>query len=61
MAYALKGDDAKTRATVSDLRRLSPDYTLPTFIRPMSSSPAAYKEHFEKKFLPAWRKAGLPE
>lgn len=61
MAYARKGDDAKARATVAELRRLAPNYTMPTAARPMSSSPAAYKEYFEKKFIPAWRKAGLPE
>jgi len=29
--------------------------------KPMSASPPAYKEWYEKKFLPAGRKAGLPE
>lgn len=57
-AYALKGDDAKARAAVAELRRLDPQYKLE---RPGPSTPAAYKEWFEQKDLPAWRKAGLPE
>ncbi len=61
MAYALKGDDARARATVDDLRRVDPSYGLSKIRRPPSSSPAASKEFFEKKFVPAWRKAGLPE
>lgn len=61
MAYALKGDDAKMRATVDDVRRFAPNYRLPEVFKPQSSSPAAYREHFENKLLPAWRKLGLPE
>lgn len=61
MAYALKGDDAKARATVADLLKINPNFKLTEFRKPMPSSPAAYKEWFEKKYLPAARKAGLPE
>jgi Flp pilus assembly protein TadD len=60
MAYALKGQDAKARAASSEVRRLDPGMR-PTFIKPLSSSPPAYKEFYENKLLPAWRKAGLPE
>jgi TolB-like protein/cytochrome c-type biogenesis protein CcmH/NrfG len=61
MAYALKGDTAKARTTVAELLQINPNFKLMEFRKPMSSSPAAYKEWFEKKYLPAARKAGLPE
>jgi len=60
MAHALKGENTQARAAAAEVRRLDPDLR-PTFIRPFSSSPAAYKEFYENKFVPAWRKAGLPE
>lgn len=63
MAYALKGEDAQARAAAAEARRLDPNTRLSTFNNPVSvsSSPAAYKEFFENKLVPAWRKAGLPE
>jgi TolB-like protein/Tfp pilus assembly protein PilF len=61
MAYALKGDDAKARAAVADLRRVDPHFKFSEYRKPQSSSPAAYKEYFEKKYIPAARRAGLPE
>lgn len=61
MAYTLIEDDAKARAAVADLRRVDPTCNLLQFYSPQSSSPAAYKEFFENKLVPAWRKAGLPE
>ena len=61
MAYAVYGQDSKARAEAADLRRLAPGYKLSTQKQPDSSQPAAYKDYYEKKFVPAWRKAGLPE
>jgi TolB-like protein/predicted Zn-dependent protease len=63
MAFALKGEDARARAAAAEARRLDPNTRLAIFNNPVSvsSSPAAYKEFFEKKVVPAWRKAGLPE
>jgi adenylate cyclase len=61
MAYALKGDDAKARAAAAEVRRLDPNDTLSEQRKDASRSSAAYKEWFESKFVPAWRKAGLPE
>ena len=60
MAYTLKGDSIKAQAAAAELRRTSPTYTLARF-DPDPSRPAAYKQYFEKKLAPAWRKAGLPE
>jgi TolB-like protein/Flp pilus assembly protein TadD len=61
MAYALKGEDAKARAAAAEVRRLDPNSKLLAFYNPNSSSPAAYKKYYDDRFLPAWRKAGLPE
>lgn len=60
MAFALKGEDAQARAAATELRRLDPTTKLSTFDRSILSF-AAYKEWFESKLVPAWRKAGLPE
>ena len=61
MAHALKGDNLKAGAAVADLREADPNFKLTELRKPQSSYPAAYKEWFEKKYLPAARKAGLPE
>jgi TolB-like protein/tetratricopeptide (TPR) repeat protein len=61
MAYTLKGDQTKARAAVADLRRIEPGFKLSQSDRPQSSFPDASREFWDKKFLPAWRKAGLPE
>ena len=61
MAHTLNGDRTKARAAVTDLRRLDPGFKASELEKPQSSSPVAYKEWFEKKYLPAARKAGLPE
>jgi adenylate cyclase len=61
MAYALKGEDAKARAAAADYHRLDPNEPLSAWRKRASSRPAAYKEYFENKLVPAWRKAGLPE
>jgi TolB-like protein/class 3 adenylate cyclase/cytochrome c-type biogenesis protein CcmH/NrfG len=61
MAYAVQGEAVKARAAVSELLRLNPDFNLSETRKPQSSSPVAYREWFEKKYLPAARKAGLPE
>ena len=58
VAYTLKGDEAKARMAAADLRRVEPNYKLES---PEPSSPAAFRKWFETKFLPAWRKAELPE
>jgi adenylate cyclase len=60
MAFANKGEDAKARAAAAEVRRLDPALKLTTFEDQRASS-EAYKLWFENKFVPAWRKAGLPE
>jgi adenylate cyclase len=61
MAYALKGEDSKARAAATQLRRLDPSYKVLQFEEVIPSQPAAFKEWYEKKLVPAVRKAGLPE
>jgi TolB-like protein len=63
MAYALKGDDAKARAVAEEVRRVNPNETLSSARKEneIFHKSAKYKEWFESKFVPAWRKAGLPE
>jgi TolB-like protein/Tfp pilus assembly protein PilF len=61
MAYALKGEEAKARVAVADLHRVNPNFKFSEYRKPQSSSPAAYKEWFEQKYLPAARKAGVSE
>jgi tetratricopeptide (TPR) repeat protein len=61
MAYALKGEDAKTRAAAAEFHRLAPDDTLSKERKDSATEPPAYREYFENKIVPAWRKAGLPE
>jgi len=61
MAYVLKGDNAKAREAAANARRTDPSYKLFEWDTSQPSYPVAYKKFFENKFLPAWRKAGLPE
>jgi adenylate cyclase len=61
MAYALKGDEAKARAATANLRRVDPSFKLLTAEKPDSSQPAAFKDWYEAKLIPASRKAELPE
>jgi len=60
MAFANKGEDARARAAAAEVRRLDPNMKLSTFDDQRASSDV-YKEWFENKLVPAWRKAGLPE
>jgi adenylate cyclase len=61
LAYALKGEDAKAREAAAEFRRLDPSETLSSLRKDWASNPAKYQAIFETRFVPAWRKAGLPE
>lgn len=61
VAYTNKGDDARARAAVADLRRARPNFSLRHFTSGELSTPGAVKDWYESKFLPPARKAGLPE
>ena len=61
MAYARRGDHARTRAAVGDLLRTEPRFSLAKLDAPTPGSPEAYRVMWETKVLPAGRLAGLPE
>jgi adenylate cyclase len=61
MAYERKGDHSRARAAANDLIRANPNFKLTEFRTLGSSNPAAYKEWYEKQYLPLGRKVGLPE
>jgi len=61
ITYAAKGDDAKARAEVAELRRIAPEFRISEFGKRNASGPPAYKEFWDKKLLPAARRAGVPE
>ena len=62
MAYARKGDHARSQAAVAALMRTDPNFTLSQFEpRRIEDFPPAYREFWKTKLLPAWRLAGLPE
>ena len=62
LAYALKGEDAKAREAVTNLRQLDPEVKISThYDKPRPGDSAAYREFWETKEVPALRKAGLPE
>ena len=60
IAFANKGEDARARASAVEVCRLDPNMKLSTFDDQRASSDV-YKEWFENKLVPAWRKAALPE
>jgi len=62
LAYTLKGEDAKARDAVANLLQLDPEVKVSVhYDKPRPGDSAAYREFWEKKEVPALRKAGLPE
>jgi TolB-like protein/Flp pilus assembly protein TadD len=64
VAYTAKGETEKAALAVAEVKKLNPNANLATntfVFKPMSASPQSYKDWFEKKYLPLYRKAGLPE
>ncbi len=62
MAYARKGDRARSRTAAADLFRVDPKYKLSSFeMRKIEGFPPAYQAWWKAKLLPAWRLARLPE
>ena len=62
-AYAQKGDDAAARLTTDSLLRVAPNFKISddAFDASGPFSPEAYRELYQQVFLPAARKAGIPE
>jgi TolB-like protein/class 3 adenylate cyclase/tetratricopeptide (TPR) repeat protein len=64
VAYTAKGETEKAALAVAEVKKWNPNANLSTntfVFKPMSASPQSYKDWFEKKYLPLYRKAGLPE
>ena len=62
LAYAKKGDLVKAKATAAELFRIAPNFRLSNGgFHPLPSSPEAYKKLYAEVYLPAAKKAGLPE
>ncbi len=61
MAYARKGNHARSRAAIAALLRVDPNFSLSKLDAPRAGYPADYREFWETKLLPAGRLAGLPE
>jgi len=64
VAYTAKGETEKAALAVAEVKKLNPNANLATntfVFKPMSASPQSYKDWYEKKYLPLYRKAGLPE
>jgi TolB-like protein/tetratricopeptide (TPR) repeat protein len=64
VAYTAKGETDKAALAVAEVKKLNPNANLATntfVFKPMSASPQSYKDWYEKKYLPLYRKAGLPE
>jgi adenylate cyclase len=59
MAYTLKGDKDKAQAALAELKRVDPKSIYATRRTPKPTSPQAFKDYYEKKYLPAARKVGL--
>jgi adenylate cyclase len=59
MAYARKGDMAKSREALDALHKADPTGSFPTRRRPMASAPPEYKNFYESVYLPVGKKAGV--
>ena len=62
MAYANKGDAAKSASFVEQYRERAEAAGVkgPRIDQPHANSPAAYVSYFHEKLLPDWERAGLP-
>ena len=64
VAYIMKGQTDKAKEAVDVVKKLNPNANISNLnfpLKPMSASPQSYKEWYEKKYLAAYRKAGLPD
>ena len=64
VAYTMKGQTDKATEAVDMVKKLNPNANILNLnfpLKPMSASPQYYKDWYEKKYLAAYRKAGLPD
>ena len=64
VAHTMKGETNQAAAAVAEVKKLNPNATsanLNYIFKPLSASVPAYKEWYEKTYMPAYRKAGFIE
>ncbi|MDO8943439.1 MAG: hypothetical protein Q7U75_09665, partial [Desulfobacterales bacterium] len=59
MAYARKGDMARSKEAADALMKVDPKRSFQTRRHPMPSAPPAYKQFYDEIYLPLGRKAGV--
>ena len=60
-AYAQTGDMARAEAAKAQLLKRVPDFTISRLLAKQFSSDPVWNEEIRTRFVPGWRKAGLPE
>jgi hypothetical protein len=62
IAYSNKGDSAKANAYAAEFRKRATAVGFGGIdSRPLApGTPVAYAKYYNERYLPAWRKAGLP-
>lgn len=59
MAYARKGEMAKSKEAADALLKMDPKRSFQTRRKPMPSAPPAYKKFYDEVYLPTGKKAGV--
>ncbi|HEY2862951.1 MAG TPA: adenylate/guanylate cyclase domain-containing protein [Casimicrobiaceae bacterium] len=60
-AYAQTGDMARASATKAEVMKRVPDFTISRLLAKQFSNSPVWNEEIRTRFVPGWRKAGLPE
>ena len=60
-AYAQTGDMARAEAAKAQLLKRAPDFTISRLLAKQFSSDPVWNEEIRTRFVPGWRKAGLPD
>ena len=60
-AYAQTGDMARAEAAKAQLLKRVPDFTISRLLAKQFSNHPVWNEEIRTRFVPGWRKAGLPE
>jgi len=60
-AYAQTGDMARATAAKAEVMKRVPDFTISRLLAKQFSNSPVWNEEIRTRFVPGWRKAGLPE
>ena len=60
-AYAQTGDMARAAAAKAEVMKRAPDFTISRVLAKQFSNDPVWNEEIRTRFVPGWRKAGLPE